>query len=189
MHLESGLAMYVEGEFKEYKDSECLMHKKYRQEFKYNNKNQLINITQTEWNRDNNIWDTKHPWTWKNYIYWENDRIVKYEDYNGSKNPIYIQLYEYSELQTAKNTVILPNIRPYYMPLYKYGIFGAQPVYLISKITSYNKLHDITTHKFIDYSLDNGLISAFTITARSPLSPNLSISYDYIVGWREFRGK
>ena len=174
LHLENGRATYCEGVFSQTEQNKAPFEKKYRHEFNYTSGNLLNVIKWTEWNKDGDNWAEDKPWSWENFYYWENGNLVNIEDCNGHSYPSVTYTLNYDDVSGIQNVVPVPMGLYQYSPLQLKGIFGAQPVSLISKIyrddslngtasTSYQ--YEFEDNRITKYqeSRDNGMTETYSV--------------------------
>ena len=174
LYLENGRAAYCEGVFSQTEQNKTPFEKKYRHEFSYTSGNLLNVIKWTEWNKKGDSWAEDKPWTWENFYYWENGNLVKIENFNGHSYPSVTYTLNYDDVSGIQNVVSVPMGLYQYSPLQLKGIFGAQPVSLISKIyrddslngtasTSYQ--YEFEDNRITKYqeSRDNGMTETYSV--------------------------
>lgn len=175
LHLENGRAKYCDGIYSTNQFGEgALYQKRYAQEFLYTPDNHLNIIKNTEWNKNGDSWAYDKPWSWENYYIWENNNLVRIEDYAGKGIPTYVYRYSYSSISGVGNILPIHWGRFQYFPLQLKGYFGAASANLIIGIENIRPdmpglkityQYNIKDNKVIDYvETRNGLSDRYSVT-------------------------
>lgn len=142
LHIENGRAVSCDGIFREQVQDELPVEKKYRHEFNYTLDNFLNTIKWTEWYIRGDNWED-YPWTWENYYYWREGNLEEIEDHLGQSSPTFTYSFKYTDVVGLQNVVPIPMGRYQYFPLQLQGVFGSQPLNLISEISQIHYSDDV----------------------------------------------
>lgn len=189
MHLEGGRAVYTEGTFEQSSDNASdAISKKYKHEFTYNERGQLVAVKNTEvyvaesatsspvWNR---------PWVWEDSFVWEGENLVAYNDCLGSVEPRYVTKFTYF-IDEARGASMVGGLFPisYYMPLCQQGVFGVEPKNLVAGVTKTDSDGEVVEACRYDYTLSDGYIKAYYVTARDGSTSSPSVRHEF--NWASF---
>lgn len=168
IRLENGRAIDSEGTFENVGDGIGSYQKTYRLSFEYDPANHLVVVKQSEVTGigdkvSDDAWNK--PWTWENYLIWENGNLVEYQDYHGNSYVTYRNKFEYYPTYTDY-PVINPVVTNAYhhVPLFMKGIFGENSKQLVK-----TKVHDDFTYGEIQdtyeykYVMDGSKVTEYTI--------------------------
>lgn len=188
IQLVKGRASESNGTFISYINGITELRKTYHLEFEYDPANHLTivkhtevvgigdEIKDTEWNK---------PWTWENYLIWEDGNLREFEDYQGNSKPMQTIRYDYS-MYAAEYPVVIPLIinNAHHSPLFMQGVFGLNSVNLLkTESVSDNNGNIYLSHNYT-YDFEQGRIIEFTKTTF--YNASFSDAVTYKVNWIDF---
>lgn len=176
LHLNNGRAIACDGIFSTTEDGDTPFEKKYRHEFNYTSGNLLNTVKCTEWSKNGDKWAEDKPWTWENYYYWDNGNLVKIEDYQGNSSPFHTYTLKYTDITSVRNVVPIPMGRYQYIPLQAKGIFGSQPVNLISEIQNTSIINGTSSTSY-EYKVADRKVTEYQESRGNQIFETFSIQW------------
>lgn len=177
LHLENGRAVSCDGIFSQTEPDTAPYEKKYRHEFNYIAGNLLNTVKWTEWNKAGDDWAEDKPWTWENFYYWSEGNLVKVEDYFGHSYPCITYTLKYTDIIGIQNVVPIPMGRHQYFPLQLKGVFGSQPVSLISEIHLTDTFNG-NTSSYFQYDIADERVIGFRESHNYGISETFSVHWE-----------
>ncbi len=175
-----GTFIYSEGD-------NVVLKKTYHLEYEYDSANHLTVVKHTEvvgigedipdvaWNK---------PWSWENYLIWEDGNLKEFQDYYGNVSVYKTTKYDYS-IEAVDYPVIMPMVinNAHHMPLFMQGVFGLNSVNLVKSSSVIDNEGNITFSCQYTYKFEQARIVGYTQTYS--FNTTFSNSVTYNVNWTE----
>lgn len=182
--LINGIASESEGTFIQELNGKSYVRKTYRLAFEYDNSNHLTTVKHSEVvgigeDIKDGAWEK--PWSWENYLIWEDGNLKEFQDYQGKSYVYKTTKYDYS-LYAVEYPIITPIIINcmHHTPLVMQGIFGLNPVNLIKGTSTFDKDGNFDFSRQYTYQFDDARITEYTET-----TSYYTKSRSFSVNWTE----
>jgi len=187
IQLINGRALKSEGTFVSMYKGYMELQKTYQLEFEYDPSNHLTvvkhlevvgigdDIKDSEWEK---------PWTWENYLIWEDGNLKEFQDYGGSSDIMKTTKFEYLD-GVADYPIIIPFVinSAHHLPLFMQEIFGLNSKNLVSIISEYDYAFKTNLQTQYTYEFDQSRVIGYVETHNFNTSHPVPISYK--VYWTE----
>ena len=129
-----------------------------------------------------NAWNK--PWSWENYLIWEDGNLKEFQDYQGNKTVTWTTKYEYS-IYEVDYPVVIPVVinNAHHLPLFMQGVFGLNSVNLVKSTSVFDSADKISLSRQYSYEFDQARIIEFAETTSYNIGSPISITYK--VDWTE----
>lgn len=185
IQLINGRASKSEGTFIYEMNGNPILRKTYRLEFEYDNSNHLTVVNHCEvvgigTDIREGAWDK--AWTWENYLIWDGENLMTFQDYGGHTSVYRTTNYEYSTY-ASKYPLITPIIinNNHHTPLVMQGIFGSNSVNLIKDSTILDEGGNMYLSRLYTYEFEDERIIEYTETTSYNTATSKSTTYS--VNW------
>lgn len=187
IQMVDGRASRSEGTFIYTEGDNVVLKKTYRLEYEYDSANHLTvvkhaevvgigeDITDVAWNK---------PWSWENYLIWEDGNLKEFQDYYGNASVYQTAKYDYS-FETVDYPVIMPMIikNAHHIPLFMQGVFGQNSVNLVKSSSVIDNTGNITFSCQYTYKFEQARIVGYTQTYSYNTAFSNPVTYN--VTWTE----
>lgn len=169
IRLVNGRAVESEGTFiYSQPDDAWELRKTYRLEFEYDPSNHLnavkhMEVTGIGDDVSPSAWEK--PWTWENYLIWEDGNLKEFQDFGGHSSVYHTTRYDYS-IYAVEYPVIVPNVinSVHHLPVFMQGYFGLNSVNLVKSSSLFDENGSLSYSSSYTYEFEQARITEYVET-------------------------
>lgn len=188
IRLINGRAIKSEGTFVSINKGYMEIQKTYQLEFEYDQSNHLTVVKHLEVmgiGDDIPDHEWEKPWTWENYLIWEDGNLKEFRNYRGSSDIMETTKFEYLDA-VADYPVIIPLVinSAHHIPLFmqeRFGLNSRNLVEIISEDDYFYYPQIINSQTQYIYEIDQSRVISYVETR--DFDTSYAVEIPYTIGW------